>query len=166
MAHDYTKRTNLAVDVEKQKAAHKVLAEFSFKPSLPERGYTDRTLYVDLDTLTVSEKPVPREMRELFIGGRGYGLKYLWDAVKPTTRWNDPENELRSFAPAALCALTPVTRAAARAWWSRSRRSRRAIDCNVGATSPAAEGLGIRRPGDPRQGKQETVVFVDGVTGR
>jgi aldehyde:ferredoxin oxidoreductase len=33
-------------------------------------------------------------MKEIFIGGRGFGLGYLWNAIKPTTKWNDPENDI------------------------------------------------------------------------
>ncbi len=33
-------------------------------------------------------------MKEKFIGGKGYGLRLLWDATKPDTKWDDPENEI------------------------------------------------------------------------
>ena len=39
-------------------------------------------------------KPVTQEMKDIFIGGRGFGLKLLWEAVKDQTKWNDPENEI------------------------------------------------------------------------
>ena len=76
------------------KAAHKVLLEVPFTPSLPQRGYNMRTLHVDLSTLKVTEKPVTQQMKDVFIGGRGFGLWYLWHAIKPTTKWNDPENDI------------------------------------------------------------------------
>ena len=56
IAYDYKTRTNYTGDAAKQKAAHKVLLEHRFEPSLPVRGYTNRTLHIDLSTLTVSEK--------------------------------------------------------------------------------------------------------------
>ncbi|HCF56648.1 MAG TPA: aldehyde:ferredoxin oxidoreductase, partial [Myxococcales bacterium] len=87
------------------KLAHKVLKEASFTPSLPQRGYNERTLYINLSDLTVSEKPVTQQMKEIFIGGRGFGLWQLWQAVKPTTRWNDPENEL-IISPGPLAGNT------------------------------------------------------------
>ena len=65
-----------------------------FTPSQPERGYNNRTLHIDLTTLTVTEKPVTQQMKDIFIGGRGFGLWYLWKAIKPTTKWNDPENDI------------------------------------------------------------------------
>ncbi|MCL4808600.1 MAG: aldehyde:ferredoxin oxidoreductase, partial [Thermoanaerobaculia bacterium] len=76
------------------RAAHKVLLEVPFTPSEPYRGYNMRTLHVDLTNLKVTEKKVTEEMVDTFVGGRGFGLWYLWNATTPTTRWNDPENEI------------------------------------------------------------------------
>ena len=42
----------------------------------------------------ITEKDVPPVMKEKFIGGKGYGLRLLWDATKPDTKWDDPENEI------------------------------------------------------------------------
>ncbi len=60
----------------------------SFDPV--ERGYANRTLYLNLDDNTIYEKPVTQQMKDLFTGGRGFGLKLLWDAVTPETKWNEP----------------------------------------------------------------------------
>jgi aldehyde:ferredoxin oxidoreductase len=32
-------------------------------------------------------KDVDPLMKEKFIGGKGYGLKLLWEATRPDTRW-------------------------------------------------------------------------------
>ena len=71
-----------------------LLKEFNYELKDVDRGYTNRTLYVDLNDLTIKSKPVSEEMKDIFIGGRGFGLKLLWDAVTATTKWNDPENEI------------------------------------------------------------------------
>ncbi|HEY3451145.1 MAG TPA: aldehyde ferredoxin oxidoreductase C-terminal domain-containing protein [Myxococcales bacterium] len=166
MAHDYTKRTNLAVDVEKQKAAHKILAELTYKPSLPTRGYTDRTLFVDLGALTISEKPIPKEMKELFIGGRGYGLKYLWDSVKATTKWNDPENEL-IISPGPLSGLTQYPGSGKSLVVTLSPLTDIPIDCNVGGYfGPLLKASGFDALEIHGKAKQETLLFIDGVNGK
>ena len=90
--YDYKVRTNYTEDVPRLRAAHRILAEFPFTPSLPERGYTNRTLFIDLDTMTIREKAVTREMVDIFTGGRGFGLYYLWHATTPQTKWNAPDN--------------------------------------------------------------------------
>ncbi|KUK86370.1 MAG: Putative aldehyde ferredoxin oxidoreductase, partial [candidate division TA06 bacterium 34_109] len=53
----------------------------------------------------VKVKDVPPKVKEVLTGGRGYGLWYLWQAVKPETRWNDPENEL-IFCTGPLSGIT------------------------------------------------------------
>ena len=71
-----------------------LLAEFTYELRPVERGYANRTLYINLNDNTIYEKPVTQQMKDLFTGGRGFGLKLLWDAVTPETKWNDPQNEL------------------------------------------------------------------------
>ncbi|RPJ78037.1 MAG: aldehyde:ferredoxin oxidoreductase, partial [Acidobacteria bacterium] len=105
IAYDYKTRTSYTEDVAKQKAAHKTLLVHHFEPSLPFRGYTNRTLHIDLTTLAVTEKAVTEEMKEIFIGGRGFGLWYLWNAIKPSTKWNDPENDI-VISPGPLAGNT------------------------------------------------------------
>ena len=72
----------------------KILSEWAYSPCEPYRGYTGKTLYVNVGNLKFAEKNVTEEMKEKFVGGRGFGLKLLWDAVRDETRWNDPENEI------------------------------------------------------------------------
>ena len=87
VAYDYKVRTNYVADIPKLRAAHKQLAQVRFTPSLPERGYTRRTLSIDLGTMTITEKAVTDEMIDTFVGGRGFGLYYLWQAVTPQTKY-------------------------------------------------------------------------------
>ncbi|MBC7323555.1 MAG: aldehyde:ferredoxin oxidoreductase, partial [Acetomicrobium sp.] len=83
----------------------KLLAEWKYEPKKIERGYAGRTLYVNIGDRSFKEKPVTEDMKEKFVGGRGFGLKLLWDAVKDTTKWNDPENEL-VISGGPLCGIT------------------------------------------------------------
>jgi aldehyde:ferredoxin oxidoreductase len=71
-----------------------LLAEFTYELRPVERGYANRTLYINLTHNTIYEKPVIQQMKDIFTGGRGFGLKLLWDAVTSQTKWNDPANEL------------------------------------------------------------------------
>ena len=71
----------------------KVLAEWSYDPAKPLRGYTGKSLKVNVGDMTFESKGVSEDMKHKFTGGRGFGLKLLWDAVKETTKWNEPENE-------------------------------------------------------------------------
>ncbi|TLN19227.1 hypothetical protein FDZ74_06205, partial [bacterium] len=75
-------------------AAHQVLADFHYERRPVERGYANRTLYVNLDSSEIQSKPVTQKMKELFTGGRGFAMWLLWNAVADGTAWNDPSNEL------------------------------------------------------------------------
>ena len=72
----------------------KLLSEYKYEKKELNRGYTDKTLYINISTNEIKEKDVPQEMKEKFIGGKGYGMRYLWDAVTPNTRWDSEENEI------------------------------------------------------------------------
>src|SRR5512146_1280012 len=79
---------------EMLREAHRILAEFPYELRPVERGYANRTLYVNLSANTVAAKPVSEKMKEVFTGGRGFALWLLWNGIKDGTQWNDPENEL------------------------------------------------------------------------
>ena len=83
----------------------KVLAEWPYEPAKPRRGYTGKTLKVNVGEMTFEAKDVSEDMKEKFVGGRGFDLKLLWDSVKDTTKWNDPENEI-VFSGGPLCGIT------------------------------------------------------------
>ncbi len=59
-----------------------------------QKGYMDQTLYVNLSDSNIGIKPVSPKVKEIFVGGKGFDLWLLWNAVKGNTRWNDPENDL------------------------------------------------------------------------
>ena len=58
------------------------------------KGYADQTLYINLTDNQIEIKPVAEKTKKTFTGGKGYDLWLLWNAVQPSTRWNDPENAL------------------------------------------------------------------------
>jgi len=73
---------------------YKVISQMSYDPRKVERGYTGQTLYVNISDGKIEPRPVTEMMKEKFIGGRGFGLWRLWNAVSKDTKWNDPENEI------------------------------------------------------------------------
>ncbi|NOQ28441.1 MAG: aldehyde:ferredoxin oxidoreductase, partial [Bacteroidales bacterium] len=82
------------MDINEMKKKHKLLKEYKYDITPLDRGATDKTLYVNLSDNVIKEKAVTPLMKEKFIGGKGYGLKLLWDATTPETKWDDPENEI------------------------------------------------------------------------
>ncbi|MEK6629980.1 MAG: aldehyde ferredoxin oxidoreductase N-terminal domain-containing protein, partial [Acidobacteriota bacterium] len=131
VTYDYKVRTTYTEDVPRLRAAHKVLVEVPFKPTLPEKGYTRRTLFIDLDMMTVKEKPVSDKMIDIFTGGRGFGLYYLWQAITPQTKWNDADNEI-VICPGPLSGNPQYAGSGKSLVVSLSPMTGIPIDCNVG----------------------------------
>jgi aldehyde:ferredoxin oxidoreductase len=66
--------------------------KMAYKRPVIEKGYANQTLGIDLSDTTITINPVSDQMKNLFIGGKGFDLWLLWNAVNGETRWNDPEN--------------------------------------------------------------------------
>jgi len=162
---DFTQRTEYHEGLDAIRAAHRLLAEVRFTPGLPQRGYNDRTLYVNLGTLEVQERPVTRQMKDLFVGGRGFGLWQLWNAVTPATRWNDPENEI-IISPGPVAGITQYPGSGKSLVVSLSPQTDIPIDSNVGGYfGPLLKFSGF--DGLELQGKadQDVILFIDGQKG-
>ena len=61
-------------------------------------GYSGKILRINLTDKTSKEEKLPLEVAQDFIGGAGFGIKYLFDEVKAGTDTLGPENKL-IFAP-------------------------------------------------------------------
>ena len=59
------------------KGQGKILAEFEYKPSKLDKGYTNKTLSINVSDNSIKEKKITEEMKEKFCGGRGFCLYYL-----------------------------------------------------------------------------------------
>jgi len=113
------------------KNRHKILTEYSYSSTELERGYNNRTLYINISNNEISEKDVTEEMKEKFIGGKGFGLRLLWDGTKPDTKWNDPENEI-IISPGPIGGITQYAGAGKSLVVSISPTTDLVIDSNVG----------------------------------
>ena len=69
------------MDVQGLKSRHTLLKEYAYTRGDIDRGYNNRTLYVNLSENSVAEKPVSEEMKEKFIGGKGFGLRLLFSTL-------------------------------------------------------------------------------------
>ena len=162
---DYTKRTEYLDGLAAIKAAHKVLKEITYTPSLPDKGYTNRTLYVNVGSLEITEKPVTQQMKDVFIGGRGFGLYHLWNAVKPTTRWNDPENEI-IISPGPVAGMTQYAGTGKSLVVSLSPQTDIPIDSNVGGFyGPLLKFSGFDALELQGKSDKDIILFIDGLKG-
>ncbi|MFC1820664.1 aldehyde ferredoxin oxidoreductase N-terminal domain-containing protein, partial [Thermodesulfobacteriota bacterium] len=46
-------------------------------------GYQNRILRVNLSERTLKEEPLDEELIHDYVGGRGFGIKWLYDDLKP-----------------------------------------------------------------------------------
>jgi len=78
-------------DPSEQKLQH---FEYDTKPV--EKGYSGRTLYVNLSDGTIASREVTDRMKDTFIGGKGFDLWLMWNGMPKDrpVKWDDPENEL------------------------------------------------------------------------
>jgi len=153
-------------DFKKIRFAHRILAEYNYKKGEVQRGYANRTLYVNLSNNTIKEKPVTDDMKKKFTGGRGFGLKLLWDSIKPTTRWNSEENEL-IITTGPLCGTTQYPGSGKSLCLSISPSTNIICDCNVGGFfGPYLKFAGFDALEIQGKAKNDVIVVIDGKKGR
>jgi len=58
------------------------------------KGFTGSILRVNLSTNEMKREPIDEEQARLFIGGRGYGTKIIYDEVEPTVDPFSPTNKV------------------------------------------------------------------------
>ena len=147
---------------------HLVLADFKYSLGKIERGYNNRTLYVNLSSMKVASKPVSQTMKDKFIGGRGFDLWLLWNALpkERIIRWDDPENEV--CISSGPLGGTPVYPGSGKSIVvSISPLTGTVVDSNVGGYFGAYlkfagwDALEIQG-----KAKLEVVIFIDGEEGK
>jgi aldehyde:ferredoxin oxidoreductase len=145
-----------------------VIAEFTYKLGKVERGYNNRTLYVNLSNMQVASKLVSQEMKEKFIGGRGFNLWLLWNALPRdrVVKWDDPENEI-CIACGPLGG-TPVYPGSGKSIAvSISPLTDTVVDSNVGGYfGPYLKFAGWDALEIQGKAKSEVIVLIDGDEGK
>ncbi len=122
--------------------------------------------YINLSTNEIKEKKVTDEMKKLFTGGRGFGLKLLWDSIKPTTRWNSPENEL-IITTGPLCGTTQYPGSGKSLCLSISPSTDIICDSNVGGFfGPYLKFTGFDAIEIQGKAKHDVVILIDGEKGK
>lgn len=83
------------MELSEMRAAHRILAALDYERVEIDRGYANRTLYVNLSENRIEARPVTPYMKDFFTGGKGFDLYLMWQAIPPGgVAWDDPRNEL------------------------------------------------------------------------
>ena len=151
---------------EEKIATRRILAAFDYTPPRIERGYANQTLYVNLERNEIRPKPVTEEMKEKFIGGRGFDLWLLWHGVRDETKWDDPENEI-VISSGPCGGIIQYPGAGKSIVTTISPMTGIVIDSNVGGHyGPLLKFAGWDAIEIQGKAEEEVLVYVDGVEGR
>jgi aldehyde:ferredoxin oxidoreductase len=152
--------------LEQLREAHVVLSEMDYTVPPVIHGYANHTLYINLETKSIIDKPVTQQMKDIFTGGRGFGLWLLWNGVKDTTRWDDPENEfivaggpiggITGYPGSGKCTVVTI-----------SPMTHSVIDSNSGGYfGPYLKFSGWDALEIQGKADQDVIIVIDGDTGR
>jgi len=152
-------------DVTAMRASHKVLASYSYAPGPLEAGYAGQTLRVDIGTPRISSHPVTAEMKEIFIGGKGFDLRLMWDEVNPHTKWDSPENAI-CISSGPLGGTSSYSGSGKSIVTTISPTTGIPIDSNVGGYfGPLLKFSGWDALVVTGKAKEEVIVVIDGAAG-
>ena len=142
----------------------KEIQTFNYERPAIQKGYANQTLYVDLSDSKISIKPVSEKMKEIFVGGKGFDLWLLWNAVKGNTRWSDPENAL-CIASGPLGG-TPIYPGSGKSIVTAiSPTTGSVMDSNVGGYfGPYLKFSGFDALEIQGKTQVPTVIFIDGIS--
>jgi aldehyde:ferredoxin oxidoreductase len=151
------------MNIAELKEGRKILQKMDYQHKELERGYTDKILYINVGSNEIREKAVPAQMKEKFIGGKGYGLRLLWDATKPDTRWNDPDNEI-VISSGPVGGITQYSGAGKSLLVSISPQTDSVMDSNVGGFfGPFLKFSGYDALELQGKAEKDVIIFIDGV---
>ena len=129
-----------------------------------KRGYTNRTLYINLINNEIKIKPVSNEMKEKFIGGRGFDIWLMWNSLPKDriVKWNDPENEI-CLATGPLGASTYYPGGGKSIVTTISPLTGIIIDSNVGGHfGPYSKYSGFDAIEIQGKSEKEVILFING----
>jgi len=153
-------------DLEKIRSGHKLLKEWDYQLKPVDKGYNMRTLYVNISDKTVKEKSVSEEMKMTFTGGKGFGMKLLWDGVTPETKWDDPENEI-CIAAGPIGGNTNYPGSGKSLVVSLSPLTGIPIDSNVGGYfGPYLKFAGFDAMEIQGKADKDVIIYIDGDNGK
>jgi len=142
----------------------KEIKTFDYERPTIQKGYANQTLYVNLSGPEISIKPVGEKMKDVFVGGKGFDLWLLWNAVKNTTKWNDPENAI-CIASGPLGG-TPIYPGSGKSIVTTiSPTTGSVIDSNVGGYfGPYLKFSGFDALEVQGKGSGDVIIYIDGIT--
>lgn len=152
--------------IESLRQAHKIVADVPFDVGEIRKGYADRYLRIDLSANDVRFLPVTQQMKDLWVGGKGFDLWLLLQEINRRTRWDSPENAI-CMSPGPLAGTTSFPGSGKTLVTSISPITGSIMDCNVGGFfGPLFKFCGADALVIVGKAAEETIVVIDAVGGR
>jgi NADH:ubiquinone oxidoreductase subunit E len=147
--------------IEQMRKAHQVLCEFPFEIKNLDKGYSNRTLRVDLDANQITIQPVSQQMKDLWVGGKGFDLWLMFQEINKDTRWDSHENPI-CFSSGPLGGTTSFPGSGKTIVTTISPLTQSVMDCNVGGFfGPFLKFAGFDALTVVGKASQETIVLID-----
>ncbi|MCL2365428.1 MAG: hypothetical protein FWC75_00070 [Oscillospiraceae bacterium] len=179
--NDYRHHIAERSEIIELRAKHKTLATYKYNPTIIDKGYNHRSLYISVggtfDTydqamlvtrhegesgVIIGEKAVTEFMKEKFVGGKGFDLYHLWNSVNANTKWNAPENNV-VISPGPLCGITQYPGAGKSIVCAISPLTGLPFDSNVGGFfGPFFKFAGFDTLELQGIADEEVIIFIDG----
>jgi aldehyde:ferredoxin oxidoreductase len=151
------------MEINEIREKHKFLLSRDYKWTPLNKGYTDKILYINVGTPEVREKDVPTAMKEKFIGGKGYGLRLLWDATTPQTKWDDADNEI-IISSGPIGGITQYSGTGKSLVVSISPQTDSVMDSNVGGFfGPFLKFAGFDALELQGKAQSDVIIYIDGI---
>jgi len=141
------------------------IASINYQKAAIDRGYTDRLLEINLSDQTITINNIPQTTREMFVGGRGYCLKLVYDNTTAATRYDSPENVL-AFAGGPFCGESSFAGTGKFIIGSISPLTETFCDSNVGGYFfPLVKNAGFDAITVTGKSASDVIIFIDNETG-
>lgn len=151
------------INLQEIKEKRNILASFGYTWKPMSKGYSDQSLYINVSDRRFEVREISPETKEKFIGGKGYGLRMLWDAITPQTKWTDPENEI-VISGGPCCGITQYSGSGKSIVVALSPQTERIIDSNVGGHfGPHLKIAGFDALELQGISDKDVIIFLDGV---
>jgi len=150
--------------IAQMQKAHEVLYESSFELKELNKGYSDRTLRIDIEKNEITIHPVTRQMKDLWTGGKGFDLWLMLREITRETKWDSQENPI-CFSSGPLGGTTSFPGSGKTIVTTISPSTHSIMDCNVGGYfGPFLKFAGFDALVIVGKAREETIIFIDAVT--
>jgi len=140
-----------------------VVKSINYQRHEVEKGYTDQYLDIDLSAASVTIDGFDAKIKQTFIGGKGFDLWLLWQAVSGENKWNDPENAV-CISSGPMGGTPGYPGSGKSIVTSISPLTGSVMDANVGGYfGPYLKFSGFDALRITGKSKGDAVIFIDGI---